>query len=75
MTTEPEYDPDTCWTAKELREFGFDVPETIPDCGWIPKTSFFGTGSKSCGFMLTMTYRTSEPFRWIECTIRAEKKV
>ena len=34
-----EYSADTCWLARELRELGICVPATIPDEGWIPRSS------------------------------------
>jgi hypothetical protein len=31
-----KYDPETCITAKELRDAGIPIPDAIPDEGWIP---------------------------------------
>lgn len=40
-----EYDPGTCVTAEELRAMGLDLPETVPDCAWLPRASVkVGTG-------------------------------
>ena len=33
----PKYDPATCITAGELRSMGMKIPDTVPDCGWIPR--------------------------------------
>lgn len=32
------YDEDTCFTAKQLRAFGVQLPEDIHDSSWVPKS-------------------------------------
>lgn len=81
MTTETEYHPDTCWTAKQLRELGFKIPDSIPDCGWVTKQSCemgssvdFSPPSSSESFSLKTELKFTEPFRWIEVDAVVEKK-
>ena len=33
------YESETCYTAKELREMGINIPLEIPDCAWVPKSA------------------------------------
>lgn len=82
MTTEHEYDPATCWTAKQLRDFGFTIPADIPDCGWVPKSSCkiaptFKHVAPEAGYSFGLVYEVSftEAFRWVECSVTVEKKV
>lgn len=75
VNKESEYDPETCVTAGELRESGFNVSGRVPDCAWVTRNTFFlDLGS------LTLTDEDNgvtnvhwdvycqQPFRWFEGT-------
>jgi len=71
----PDYDPDTCITAGELRADGVNIPDTIPDCAWISRSSLIpvsfnavhvGNNGAVC---IETSCSITEPFRWIEATI------
>jgi len=69
-----EYNENTCITAWELRELGMDLPKTIPDYGWIPRTSFsFKAGEMRADVIDTMTCEViveiTEPFKWYQADI------
>lgn len=79
---EPQFDPTTCVTVRELRNRGFsNIPADFPDCAWIPRDSikfeFFNEttrqdvekGLMKAGMRATFT----EPFRWIEIDYTIEK--
>jgi hypothetical protein len=81
---EPEFDPVTCVTVKELRERGFSsIPADLPDCAWIPRDSvefeFFNEttpqdaekGLMKAGMRATFT----EPFRWIELNYKTRSGI
>jgi hypothetical protein len=34
-----KYDSLTCITAEEIRALGASLPESIPNCAWIPRAS------------------------------------
>ena len=77
---EREYDPVTCICAKELREVGINVPEEIPDCAWVPRTSLnlkLGDVSQDPSDPTVISVLTEmnfiEPFRWVEAKITMEK--
>lgn len=81
MTTEHEYNPETCWTAKQLREFGYAVPKNIPDCGWVTKASCkivhdFERVEPKSGYSFGVAFDVTftEAFRWIECSVSVEKE-
>lgn len=76
MTT-PEYDPETCVTAAELRERGMSIPDHIPDVAWIPEGSWTFTGDvsvqqdKDDPELLHVNLGSlvfTQPFRWIKGT-------
>jgi len=62
-------------TAGELRSWGISVPDSIPDCGNIPRSSMIISAdndqSKLEGDILTvgMSVTFTEPFQWIEVPI------
>jgi hypothetical protein len=70
----PEYDPATCITAGELRAVGIPVPESVPDCGWIPRGSMApGPEEPTTSYdpatgIITAMIPTcfTQPFRWFE---------
>lgn len=74
-----EYDPDTCITAKELREAGaIGVPDDVPDCAWVPKRAvrvdditFPIREGDDERMWLRMNIHISftEPFRWVDLTL------
>ena len=70
--TEPEYDEATCVTARELRAAGYPVPDSVPDPGWIRRSSIRLTGAGPATFdpetqriSCPMGVAFDEPFRWI----------
>jgi hypothetical protein len=75
-----EYDPDTCHTAGELREMGFQIPDSIPDCGWIPKYALKmnrfdsdNTVEKDDGkFIFNIQCEITVPFKWVETEIELD---
>ena len=66
-----EYDETTCITAGELRTAGIAVPATIPDCGWVPRSSIkYGTakasGDVAAGRLsVSIPIEFTVPFQWI----------
>ena len=78
MIDTESYDPATCITAGELREAGAEVPDNVPDCGWVPRASMrltpgkatHDTKTKRLSIDVGLTF--TEPFRWVdvkvECT-------
>lgn len=79
-TTTDDYDPATCVTAGELRSYGIVIPESIPDCAWIPSGTMKLEVDRVEGdaanivTKVTLTARLSEPFRWIEGTFSIEER-
>lgn len=81
MTT-PEYDPNTCVHASELRTRGFKIPESIPDVAWIPRNSMSPSGdfdverdkSDEKLFHFSAGVVFTQPFRWIEGTFTVQKQ-
>jgi hypothetical protein len=73
---EPEYDADTCVTAEELREIGISVPDSVPDCGWIPRHAIkygdVGVDIGGTAVIANVAVTLSEPFRWINITVRLD---
>lgn len=71
-----EYDEATCVTAGELRARGIDVPETIPDVGWIPRSALLVEPGelRLDGNVLhcEMTITFAVPFKWFECNVKIE---
>lgn len=76
----PEYDEETCVTAGELRAAGIPVPESVPDCGWIPRGSMVpGPEAPTVShdpatgvFSVQIPFGFSQPFRWIEVDLVAK---
>jgi len=74
MTFEPQYNPETCVHAGELRERGYDIPESIPDCAWIPRDAMVPTEdfnvekdhSDDKLFHFSVGVVFTQPFRWVE---------
>jgi hypothetical protein len=56
--------------AADLRAIGCNIPEKIPDCAWVPRSSIeFGEPDVQIDgkcFDVTLTFAVSEPFRWAE---------
>lgn len=69
---EPEYDAATCVTAAELRDLGLTLPESIPDCGWVTRSSLKFDAEKMGDLILSAKLVFSEPFRWINLTVRLD---
>ncbi len=74
-----DYNPDTCITAGELRAFGYPIPETIPDCGWVRRSSWdVTTGAVSMDddgtINMDMNMGFCEAFQWIEVTLTVAKE-
>ena len=73
-----KYDPVTCISAGELRAIGLPMPESIPDCGWIPRTAMEikALESKLNGeteLRINTEIKFTEPFRWITVSLTASK--
>jgi len=73
-----EYNEDTCFTAGQLREMGFEISALIPDCGWIPKWALnFGEmkvevskdddGANILHGVGQVTL--TQPFQWVELDV------
>lgn len=68
-----EYDPETCATAGELRDMGFPIPDSIPDCGWVPRASVRVNPASATDVdpndptvvRFTTDVDFLEPFRWM----------
>jgi len=78
MSDKNEYDPGTCVTAQKLRDVGIDIPDTVPDCAWVPRASIQvgnidvkdqGDGFFSCDIVSVFT----EPFQWFTLTVAVSK--
>ena len=76
MKMEGEYNERTCITAGELRAMGAQVPDSIPDCGWVPKhTMKFGEPAVSMDEVDSMMLHVNTPvtftapFRWVSVDI------
>ncbi len=75
-----EYDPHTCVTAGELRKIGMHIPDSIPDCAWVPRWSF-EPGEVECGepdgdqgrVDMRVTMRFNMPFQWVEGRFQVEE--
>lgn len=68
------YDPLTCITAEELRDCGIPVPETVPDCAWVPDESIktdveCGPGDREDDIKCVFTYTFLSPFRHLQITL------
>lgn len=63
-----EFDPQTCVMAGELREM-IDIPESIPDCGWVPRSSIkFSTGPAEVSgdsIAIGLSVSFTQPFKWL----------
>ena len=76
-----EYNEFTCITAGELRKiYNMEIPELIPDCGWIPRDSIARglndvkeTDDPSMvNFEFNMTF--TKPFKWFCGEYKLEEK-
>lgn len=76
MTDRREYNPQTCLTARELREvWGLSIPESIPDAAWVSRTDMNVSledvhdgeaGDKN--LVLNFRVEFHRPFEWIEAS-------
>ncbi|WP_396190438.1 hypothetical protein [Flavobacterium sp.] len=76
-----EYDPEQCWTAKQLRSMGYTISDKIPNCAWVRSDcvvldvkSSQTEPEKGYSFGLTVELEFSQPFQWVEVSLTAEKK-
>ena len=78
---DPEYDEATCVTAGDLRAMGIQLPENIPDCGWVHRDAL-EISSTSVGpplpspdgkITIDVVMKLTKPFRWIELDLVVEK--
>lgn len=85
MTKTDEYDPAVHVTAKELRNRGFKIPDTIPDVAWIREGAWTLVSddvsvekeSSDDGDLFkfhlgSLVYL--EPFRWWTMRVKTEPK-
>jgi hypothetical protein len=74
-----EYDEKTCITACELRAAGVPIPDSIPDCGWVLRTSIkWGVGpataedNSELGVVsVCISAEFTKPFTWIRLEVEA----
>ncbi len=72
------YDPRTCLTAGEVRAIGVELPESVPDCAWVPRWAMRtelgkvtdGDTPGSVDMMIGISF--SVPFTWIELKIEVD---
>jgi hypothetical protein len=64
-----EYDPMTRIKASECREKGIMVPDEIPDCAHVSRSSISPFGVGADGELLAAF---DEPFEWVEVEAREE---
>ena len=71
--------PELCITAGELRQAGAKgIEPHVPDCAWLPRHSMRmgevravkGRGPR--GFKIEWDVTFTEPFRWVELTVKAD---
>ncbi|WP_441280602.1 hypothetical protein [Tardiphaga sp. 862_B3_N1_1] len=76
----PDYDPDTCITAAELRAMGLEVHPNVPDVGWVPRAAMRMSAEAAehtpediaAGLLkMDMSVTFTAPFRWIELNVQA----
>lgn len=76
-----QYNEKICITAGELRDRGISVPESVPDCGWIPRwsmrlsmpeNSVTDEGQGAMSIKLAVEFQ--EPFRWLEGSYTIDNK-
>jgi hypothetical protein len=69
-----EYDPEIHITAGELRERGWKIADSIPDCAWIRYGAWKPTGYQIHGPNVDytiagkMSFEFTEPFNWVTFT-------
>lgn len=69
-----KYDSTICITAEELRDIGIEVPETIPDCAWVPRWALrFSVGEvvavDATRYTTNCRIGFAQPFRWVESEV------
>lgn len=78
MAERRKYDPDACVTAEDLREAGIPVPENIPSCAWVPRSSIktsvrmpkHSKADIEAGIIkATMGFEFTEAFEWVELEV------
>ena len=80
MSDEPQFDPDICIHAGELRAMGASIPDTIPDIGWVPRSAIQWSGedpnftmNDDGVFTGNLRCVVTQPFRWIEVDVTITK--
>lgn len=75
-----EYDPETCITAGELRAQGtYDLPESIPDVAWVPKSAVTWTpiatkyDPETQKLDTHIAVNVTAEWKWVE--VKAEQKL
>jgi hypothetical protein len=73
-----EYDPVTCVTAGELRALGAEIPDAVPDCGWVSRAALLYDNSpevtvEGSRMSIHMSATIDEPFKWINVTVDISK--
>ncbi|ASD50487.1 hypothetical protein FDI24_gp206 [Acidovorax phage ACP17] len=74
------YDLDQCYTAGELRSRGYNFPEVVPDCAWVPRDSVVfkieDWKAEVQDGVIVLLYSIGayffEPFRWISAEFFVE---
>lgn len=79
---ECDYDEASCVSAGELRAAGYSVPENIPDCAWVPRSSVRVNNDEVSAHTdpgdpsivhVSVSVEFTEPFKWVEATILLDK--
>jgi len=77
--TELQMPPDAI-TAGELREMGAEVPSSVPDYAWVPRSSMrvsvggVRQGGDATAFSMGMELTFTEPFRWVHGTFSVSQR-
>jgi hypothetical protein len=74
-----EYDSVICITADELRATGFQIPQHIPGCAWVPKYAV-DLGELKVDrnaddpdvLDLSVQFNARQPFRWQRMEVEVE---
>ena len=68
-----DFNARTCITAEQLRSIGLEIPESIPGCAWISRSSIqIGPGVASHDketLSCTSPVSFTEDFKWVEIDV------
>ena len=70
MKKDTEYDPVKCVTAKELRDIGWPVPHSVPECAWVPRSSLVvddcDMSASENRLDMSISVKFTVPFQWVK---------